>query len=151
MISVQTGDFDPGVEIEKLRTQSSGRAGAVVSFDHDKTEFPLVGRHQTTTCKQCHERDLIVLGSAVSTRCSTCHDDIHVGQFAKSGGVDCARGHTSDQWKAKLFVHDRDSRFALDGAHEGVSCDQCHKQESGTGGTFVRYKPMEPQCATCHG
>jgi molybdopterin synthase catalytic subunit len=32
MISVQTADFDPGSELEQLRLQNRGRAGAIVSF-----------------------------------------------------------------------------------------------------------------------
>jgi molybdopterin synthase catalytic subunit len=32
MISVQTEDFDPGEELERLRSGLAGRAGAVVSF-----------------------------------------------------------------------------------------------------------------------
>jgi molybdopterin synthase catalytic subunit len=32
VISVQTADFDPGAELERLRNALAGRAGAVVSF-----------------------------------------------------------------------------------------------------------------------
>jgi molybdopterin synthase catalytic subunit len=32
MIRVQTADFDPGVELEQLRTRHPGQAGAIVSF-----------------------------------------------------------------------------------------------------------------------
>jgi len=32
MIRVQTADFDPGIELEQLRLQNHGRAGAIVSF-----------------------------------------------------------------------------------------------------------------------
>jgi molybdopterin synthase catalytic subunit len=32
MIAVQSGDFDPGTELERLRARCAGRAGAVVSF-----------------------------------------------------------------------------------------------------------------------
>jgi molybdopterin synthase catalytic subunit len=32
MIRVQTADFDPGSELEQLRLQNHGRAGAIVSF-----------------------------------------------------------------------------------------------------------------------
>jgi len=32
MIRVQQADFDPGAELERLRTRCAGRAGAVVSF-----------------------------------------------------------------------------------------------------------------------
>jgi molybdopterin synthase catalytic subunit len=32
MIRVQTADFDPGSELEQLRLQNRGRAGAMVSF-----------------------------------------------------------------------------------------------------------------------
>ena len=32
MIRVQTADFDPGAELEQMRLQNHGRAGALVSF-----------------------------------------------------------------------------------------------------------------------
>jgi molybdopterin synthase catalytic subunit len=32
VIAVQTGDFDPGEELEQLRGRLAGRAGAIVSF-----------------------------------------------------------------------------------------------------------------------
>lgn len=32
MIAVQTSDFDPGIELERLRAHCAGRAGAIVSF-----------------------------------------------------------------------------------------------------------------------
>jgi molybdopterin synthase catalytic subunit len=32
MIAVQSGDFDPGMEFERLRAHCTGRAGAIVSF-----------------------------------------------------------------------------------------------------------------------
>lgn len=32
MIQVQTNDFDPGVELERLRSRNNGQAGAIVSF-----------------------------------------------------------------------------------------------------------------------
>ena len=32
MITVQTSDFDPGIELERLRELCAGRAGAIVSF-----------------------------------------------------------------------------------------------------------------------
>ena len=32
MIRVQTEDFDPGTELERLRSRNKGQAGAMVSF-----------------------------------------------------------------------------------------------------------------------
>jgi molybdopterin synthase catalytic subunit len=32
MIAVQNDDFDPGMELERLRSRCAGRAGAIVSF-----------------------------------------------------------------------------------------------------------------------
>ncbi len=32
MVRVQTGDFDPGTELEQLRRENHGKAGAMVSF-----------------------------------------------------------------------------------------------------------------------
>ena len=120
------------------------------SFDHDRTEFALTGLHHKVTCKQCHETGLVALGEPGAKECATCHEDPHVGQFARMGETNCERCHESVGWKRVTFNHQRDSQFSLEGAHENVACQACHPVTDMGGGSVVRYRPIEPTCETCH-
>jgi hypothetical protein len=89
-------------------------------------------------------------------RCESCHDDVHNKQFdariAKGGCNSC---HTTTSFADEIFKHD-DSRFPLTGKHKTVQCAKCHGEETrgGTkrkpGTSFVRYRPIELACTTCH-
>ena len=135
------------------------RGWKAVTFDHDTdTRFPLVGRHATTTCAGCH--------GATGSRprpprdCAACHqaDDVHKGR----NGPACADCHTTGAWTTIIFDHDRQTRFALRGAHARTACTTCHIQP------VNRFKPpmdclgchadddphqgrMGTRCADCHG
>jgi hypothetical protein len=107
-------------------------------FDHDKTNHPLVGAHQTASCVGCH------VGARYKdtpTECVTCHsiDDTHAGRFGK----DCAACHTSDSWSKEGFDHERKSGFALEGAHAEASCVTCHRQSPGE-------RKLPENCSGCH-
>jgi len=131
-----------------------------VSFDHSKTEFLLTGKHNNLDCIECHkssvgknsEKNILFLTDKSQT-CETCHKDVHEGQFNLSdGNVKCERCHTPDSWTALTFIHDKDSRFKLEGAHSKVECVSCHKVETGKLNTkLIRFKPLEVSCESCHG
>ena len=135
-------------------------------------KYPLEGGHAVAACSGCHkvEQSLAAKASSVrewvekrhrsdrvslvqfhprapAGRCDTCHADQHRGQFAerlkKSGCSDC---HQVASFKAVRFDHDRESRFALTGAHAKAACAACHVEQAG----LVRYKPLESACAACH-
>lgn len=129
-----------------------------IVFDHNLSRFKLEGKHGAVTCRKCHtvmaadtmaqELRLKPLGLA----CADCHDDKHGGQFAKNDDTECSRCHTSAGWTTLIFDHDRDSRFALHGAHKKVSCAKCHQTVTEPNGTqLVRYKPLTTECIGCHG
>ena len=66
--------------------------------------------------------------------------------------TDCARCHTAgDHFRASVFDHDRDSRFALGEQHRKVACAACHRPAAQGEAKVVRYKPIPTDCATCHG
>jgi hypothetical protein len=126
-----------------------------ISFNHDGTKFPLKGQHEKTNCISCHKKDGKVVDSwaftDIGSTCSSCHKDQHQGQFAsRSGEIDCAKCHTSTDWFAEKFNHEKDTRFSLKGGHQFVSCNACHKTETKNGMKFVRYKPLEKKCESCH-
>ena len=131
----------------------------LVAFDHEKTKFPLVGKHATTACRKCHSAELNKFDPAqmrfviTNFTCSDCHQDKHGGQFALANATpptDCARCHFSSTWKELKFDHNRDSAYKLEGAHSKVPCNGCHKEESTESAPVVRYKPIASDCKSCH-
>jgi hypothetical protein len=68
--------------------------------------------------------------------------------LAVTGSVDCARCHVTVDWLAENFDHDRDSRFALRGAHAKVACRACHVAPAGE--PVLVFRPLESECAACH-
>ena len=130
----------------------------LTGFDHAKTSFPLQGAHRATACMDCHKppnqetRLIHVDFKAAPTKCQDCHQDIHGGQFARAGGTACADCHNSAKWKPSLFDHDKRTEFPLQGAHQNVRCDGCHKlTRLVEDKTVLFYKPTPKDCASCHG
>lgn len=63
------------------------------NFNHDRTDFPLSGKHNGLTCASCHQQ---APASATPQACISCHqaDDVHQGGF----GRNCERCHSSDSF-----------------------------------------------------
>lgn len=131
-----------------------------VKFDHDKTEYPLFGKHREATCRSCHHQ---TTGAKIDFRtlpktCVECHKDPHHGQFQlvatgmrkDSAKTACERCHTPKNWIAERFNHDKDASYKLEGAHSRVPCGGCHKTVSSETGKFVLYKPLDTTCKSCH-
>ncbi len=132
-----------------------------VTFNHDSTRFPLVGRHDQTACVGCHVRENVgteselIRMSPLARQCELCHADPHRGQFvldsAEAVTNDCQRCHTPEAWNILTFDHNRDSRWTLDGAHQNVACNSCHKSHPDSEGSYVIYRPLPSACSDCHG
>jgi len=136
-----------------------------VQFDHSQTGFELTGKHQLTKCTSCHVPENSSMGrehirfEGLSKVCQDCHTDKHEGQFNTVATVagnkrmigDCSRCHTSENWLPNNFDHDKDATFKLEGAHKTVNCYKCHLTETKNGIKFVRFKPIESKCRSCHG
>ncbi len=60
-------------------------------FDHNKTNFPLTGKHTKVACEDCHTKTL----ENTAKECIACHkkDDTHRGR--RPNCVDC---HTTNNW-----------------------------------------------------
>lgn len=137
----------------------------IVSFDHSRTKFTLEGKHAAVPCRPCHggkDKEVPVAQlkfAGVPKLCDDCHKDNHRGQFdslyaasvSKDEVSKCERCHSAASWKADRFDHNRDSAYHLEGAHRKVPCSGCHKQVIEEGVTFVRYRPLDNSCKSCHG
>jgi len=109
-------------------------------FDHQQTRFPLSGAHSSTSCAACHVAP--VDERLPGLTCISCHadDDAHDGFY----GPDCEACHGTDQWETALFNHDRDTDFALNGAHRTADCKGCHV-------IAIHVASPSRACAGCHG
>ena len=108
------------------------------SFDHNKSRFPLLGKHAQTTCIKCH---LTPVFKDAPMDCYSCHkkDDKHKGTY----GDKCETCHGASDWKATAFDHDLHTKYPLRGQHLTTTCASCHKGDL--------YKEKTPtDCFACH-
>ncbi len=110
-------------------------------FDHDKSIFPLFGKHAKVECKECHKSTMF---KEAAKDCFSCHkkDDKHKGNL----GEKCAECHAENLWKETQgrFKHEL-TKFVLRNAHAkpGIKCEACHKDLAS-----MRKTPLD--CASCH-
>jgi hypothetical protein len=118
-------------------------------FDHSKTKYPLLGKHQEVSCVACHLNGDFKKEIPFA-QCVDCHKpDPHKGQFeARPKKGECAECHTLDGWKPSLFgVNEHDtSQYPLKGKHIKVDCAKCHIPA----GKDTIYKVKFAQCTDCH-
>lgn len=107
-------------------------------FQHDLTDFALVGMHRTASCEQCHET---LAFAPLAGECRDCHSDkdAHDGAF----GPACETCHNPVGWDYWQFDHGRATDFALAGAHADLVCDACHQPGS-------RPDQQATECVACH-
>lgn len=110
-----------------------------LSFDHDITSFPLIGKHADVECSLCHASAAF---HDAETQCVSCHleDDLHNGTL----GTACEACHNPATWTAWLFDHDKNTEFVLTGAHAEINCSSCHNSEDGL------REPLAQTCVSCH-
>ncbi|MBL7793842.1 MAG: hypothetical protein JNK77_16055 [Saprospiraceae bacterium] len=144
--------YYPGQSCEKCHVSDSWQAS---HFNHDQTNFKLLGAHAQQSCMACHGRGDIshdIKKSKfidLSSQCNSCHADVHNAQFAQNGETDCARCHGFDNWQPTQFNHDQ-TAFKLEGKHAGVACEKCHKEIEKDGQVVVQYKLERFECVDCH-
>jgi len=118
-------------------------------FDHSKTKYPLLGKHATVGCAECHLNSDFKKPLPFAN-CADCHKpDPHKGQFeARPSKGECAECHTVDGWRPSLFgVKEHDtSGYPLKGKHIKVECDKCHLPA----GKDTIYKVKFAACLDCH-
>jgi hypothetical protein len=117
-------------------------------FDHSKTKYPLLGKHQTVECSACHLKSDFKK-SLPFQKCIDCHKDVHNGQFVKrAGGIECAGCHTVDGFKPSSFgvKEHAKSAYPLEGKHAQVKCEGCHLPK----GKDTLFKVKFAKCMDCH-
>ncbi|WP_430932231.1 hypothetical protein [Saccharicrinis sp. 156] len=138
-------------------------------FDHAQTHYPLIGKHQTVDCEQCHpiitqnDQEFQKFSGINYANCTDCHTDIHNGKF----GNDCRKCHSEFSFHQvkglDSFNHDM-TNFPLKGRHQYIDCRDCHTQSltatlkhgrcndchSDYHERQFAKKGASPDCAECH-
>ena len=120
----------------------------VVGFDHSKSKFPLLGKHQSVDCVKCHKvteqngKKFQKFNGLVFSNCTDCHKDVHENKFGK----DCKKCHTEVSFHVitglNSFDHNK-TDYPLQAKHLTVECKSCHKQS-------LTAKLKFGNCTDCH-
>ncbi len=113
------------------------------TFDHNKTDFQLLGAHKTADCSSCHHRGQY---NGLPLDCYSCHQSAYIKAFNPNHAIaqfshDCTTCHSMNLWKPATFDHNK-TNFQLVGAHKTTDCSLCHKNG--------QYKGLATDCFTCH-
>ncbi|MDZ7266835.1 MAG: hypothetical protein ONB48_06375 [candidate division KSB1 bacterium] len=145
------GEF--GNDCSRCHNTANWKKIAAGAFNHDLTDFPLRGRHQSVACERCHTGGNFKKKIAHAF-CRDCHQDAHAGQFARRpdrGG--CESCHTVAGFTPSQFTLARHQQtaFPLAGAHLATPCGLCHvRQTAGALAGKLLFVFPEQRCPACH-
>lgn len=110
-----------------------------VRFNHERTGFPLTGKHAKTSCKSCH---LVDFTTPLTRGCVGCHRDVHAGEL----GARCESCHDTADWRSRFDADaHRRTNFPLFGGHAALPCVECHREARER-----RFSRSTVECAECH-
>jgi len=138
-----------GTDCSSCHTEKSfGKIKSTADFNHNITDFPLLGKHKKVDCKECHKTKL--LDPVAHSKCTDCHKDYHEGEIKRGGEVtDCKECHTEkgfDDFDYDIEKH-KNTDFPLRGAHEATPCFACHQVD---GQQKWKFQSLGGDCVDCH-
>lgn len=129
-------------------TSSWKQVKGLEGFDHSKTNFPLLGKHRSVSCSDCHTKGDFK-APLPHARCMDCHRDAHRSQFkARADAGECSACHTVEGFKpSTLGVKEHAAtNYPLQGKHQAVVCAKCHIPK----GEDTLFKITATSCKDCH-
>lgn len=126
------------------------------NFDHLLTGYELEQKHAIVDCRKCHtsenitnlelkKREGTFLG--LDQNCISCHDDFHQGTLNN----DCKSCHDIEAFRPAIHFEHAQTEFQLNGAHQDVSCIECHDKTIKNGKEFQQFSDVEfADCINCH-
>ncbi|MFY9329767.1 MAG: cytochrome C [Georgfuchsia sp.] len=135
---------------EKCETCHNERSWKKTRFDHDKTDYKLLGKHVDAKCDTCHKGGVTGPNAKLKMEktCVSCHrkndqEKGHKGRY----GEKCEPCHKETDWKTISFNHDKDTKYLLAGKHRQTKCDACHVPEKGL---LYQQQKLATNCIACH-
>lgn len=113
-----------------------------IRFNHDLTDFPLLGMHALSSCDSCHAGGSY---QQLESTCHSCHrdDSPHDEQL----GEQCQQCHNPNDWRLWLFDHDSQTDYPLEGKHKNLQCQDCHNRDLAIAPAHTAGKA---DCYQCH-
>ncbi len=109
---------------------------------HDGTNFPLVSRHRTVACAECHIKGVF---EGTPTSCEACHwDRRQDDRYRLRLGAHCGDCHTPTSWKnvpPNAWDHETMTGFRREGIHRTLDCADCHGED---------FRKPGADCFSCH-
>ncbi len=125
-------------------------------FNHDKSDFPLVGKHKTVECLECHQKEtkngkeFQKFSNVASNNCNSCHKDPHNDNL----GTNCKECHNEQSfsgWSSLSRFNHSKTHFPLKGKHRQVKCQECHQMAATPQKVFQdRLGISTDNCVECH-
>ncbi|MCB0851719.1 MAG: hypothetical protein KDD63_05835, partial [Bacteroidetes bacterium] len=109
------------------------------NFDHNQTDFPLMGQHVSVNCLDCHANGY----TGTPTDCFSCHESDYTSANDPDHSdfpTNCAACHDESGWSPANFDHNQ-TDFPLMGQHVSVNCLDCHANG---------YTGTPTDCFSCH-
>jgi hypothetical protein len=131
---------DKCLDCHKMAGVVETKPRAINEFHGPQSRFPLTEGHRGVECARCHPNNVF---TKTPLQCGpACHpDELHKGTL----GTDCLKCHTGGRWEARLFDHDKDTKWPLVGNHKDVLCEGCHPRRD-----FANNRGKGVKCINCH-
>ena len=110
-----------------------------IRFDHNQTDFELIGKHVEVACADCHQLEDF---SQIESDCISCHLDVHQAKL----GFLCNECHSPIGWSdLNITAIHSNTSFPLTGAHLNLDCKACHISE-----VENEFTALDVECYNCH-
>ncbi len=125
-------------------------------FDHNDTDFRLIGAHKELDCVSCHaiegsgeDRFQQFTGLAFDN-CTSCHEDVHQGKFGNKC-TDCHNQNSFSEISGRKNFDHSTTNFPLLGQHRFLDCFECHDRQNSASTMFEDFQHQNfNHCTTCH-
>ena len=126
---------------------------------HRKNAFPLVGRHASLPCTECHFERREIGFTRVTLPCIDCHrtDQVKASQtnidhIRGNLSPDCRGCHSPVSWRNGFFPEHQLCFPIRTGSHAPIKCAECHLKNALAGIVPVVNKCNQVQafCIECH-
>ncbi len=128
----------------------------VTKFDHNKTDYPLIGKHKEVDCKECHKittrngKEFQVFEGTAFADCKSCHSDPHNNQL-KGNCAQCHNELSFNGFIGKGNFNHNITGFNLKGSHKSIDCFTCHTKSKNPLSVFQdNLAAEETNCIACH-
>lgn len=141
---IHNGKF--GKECKNCHNTNSFRSINQNQFDHSRTDFPLLGKHLTVSCRDCHKNSMTE--KLKHEKCLDCHSDYHKGGLTANNILrDCSECHSESGFVPSFYSLEQHNKtvFPLTGSHLAVPCISCHFKENAW-----KFKNIGIECIDCH-